>query len=103
MTRKTRRNYEKEAKADPFELELDNAHDGHPGYITFLNPNRLPAETANELNREIDLELQLRKLLSEDDFPPFWDEWRKVPVDELRALIDDVMDHYGANRGKLPR
>lgn len=103
MPRKSRRDFAKESGKKPYELDLDSPPDGHAGYVTFLNPNRLATETANELNRETDLELQLRALLSEDDFDLFWAEWRSVPVDETGALIEEIMDHYGANRGKLPR
>jgi hypothetical protein len=103
MVRKSRRDFAKESGKKPYELALDNPVEGQPDFITFKNPNRLDTESAFELNRETDAEMQLRALLSEDDWAAFWAEWRTAPVEETNDLLDEVLAHYGVNRGKLPR
>lgn len=100
--RKSRRDYVKEATAAPFELELSEPF-GDKTYVVFKNPNRLETESAFDLARETDAELQLRALLSDEDYSAWWAEWRTAPVDETNALLEDVLDHYGANRGKPRR
>jgi len=101
--RKTRRNYHKEATRELFELDLDNPIEGGPQFVTFRDPNKLETGTAFSLARTADPEDQLRILLSDEDFAAFWAEWRTEPVDETNALLEDVLKHYGVDRGKLPR
>jgi hypothetical protein len=105
--RRTSRSFRKEATRDPFELELEPPEvagpDDETPFVTFRDPGKLPAESAFDMARMNDPEVMLRKLLSEDDFATFWAEWRTRPVDELNDLIDDVMEHYGAERGKPRR
>lgn len=101
--RKSRRDYAREAKVPPFELELESSVDGDTAFVTFKNPNRLESESAFELNRETDPEMQIRALLSEDDYAAWWAEWRTAPVEETNALLEDVLEHYGASRGKPRR
>jgi len=96
--RKTRRDFVRDNAARPYELELENPVDGGPAYVTFKNPHRLESQTAFELNRETDPELQIRALLSEEDFAAWWAEWRTAPVEETNALLEDITDHYGAGR-----
>lgn len=95
MPRKSRRDFTRETKRPPYELDLDDGE-----FVTFMDPNKLPTDSAFDLAREADPEIALRKLLSEEDFAVWWAEWRKVPIDETNALLDDVLEHYGANRGK---
>jgi len=102
-TRKSRRDYVREAKVPPFQLDLDNPVEGGATYVTFKNPNRLETESAFDLARETDPEMQFRALLSDEDYAAFWAEWRSAPVDETNALLEDVLEHYGASRGKLSR
>lgn len=101
--RKSRRNYKNESRREPFELDLDAPAEGGPTYVTFLDPNRLPTKTAFELARSEDPEESLRLLLSPADYDAWWAEWASAPVDETNALLEDVMAHYGADRGKLAR
>lgn len=99
MARKSRRNYRNESRRTPFELELDTPRDGRE-YVTFLDPNKLPTKTAFELSRTEDPSEVLKMLLSEEDYDAFWSEWASAPVDETNALLEDVMSHYGADKGK---
>jgi len=101
--RKSRRNYHREITREPFELDLDNPVEGGPACVTFRDPNKLETESAFGLARTVDPEDQLRILLSEADFAAFWAEWRTAPVDETNALLEDVLKHYGVDRGKLAR
>lgn len=101
--RRSSRNYRIESTREPFELELDDPVDGGPEFVTFLDPNKLPSDSAFDMARQNDAEVMLRKLLSDEDFPPFWAEWGKKPIDEMNALIDDVLKYYGADPKKLPR
>lgn len=86
--------YKREARKEPFQVELDNGE-----VVTFKNPNRLPTHSAFDLATTTDPH-EVCQILLGDDFEPFWAEWRDRPMDETDALIDDVMDHYGAGRGK---
>lgn len=101
--RKSRRDYKKEASREVFELDLDDPVEGGPTFVTFKDPNRLESESAFDIARMNDAELSIRSLLSEDDYPPFWAEWRKAPIEELNALLEDVQQHYGSDPKKLPR
>jgi hypothetical protein len=101
--RRSSRDYKKESTRDPFELDLDDPIDGGPTFVTFYDPNKVETESSFDMARANDAEVMLRKLLSEDDFAAFWSEWRKKPIDETTALIEDVMKHYGADPKRLPR
>ena len=100
--RRTRRDYVREAKEQPFELELSDPV-GDKTFVVFRNPNRLPTESAFDLARETDAELPLRALLSDEDYAAWWAEWRHAPVDETNELLEDEMEHYGTSRGKPRR
>lgn len=95
MARRTRQDYVRQARRETFELELSTPLD-NPKVVTFQDPQRLKASDSFRIARENDAETILRILLG-DEFEEFWAEWSEVPVDELLALISDVMDHYGAN------
>lgn len=101
--RRSSRHYKKEATRDPFELELENPVEGGPEYVTFIDPGRIDTESSFDLARMGDSEMMLRKMLSDEDFPAFWAEWRKKPIDETNELIEDVLKHYGVDPKKLPR
>lgn len=103
MARKSRRSYRSESTREPFELELETPPEGHPGYVTFLDPNRIPTISAFDLARAGDSQEVLQHLLSEEDYKVWWAEWAAAPVEETRALIEDVQKHYGVDPGKLPR
>jgi hypothetical protein len=103
VPRKSRRDFVNESRKSPYELALERPPNGRPNFVTFLDPNKLETGSAFDLSRETDPEIVIRKLLSEEDFAAWWDEWKTVPVDETNALLDDVMEHYGADRKKLPR
>lgn len=104
--RKSRRNYAQESRRTPFELTLDSV-EVEPGaeaaFVTFKDPNKLETADAFALARSSDPEQQIRLLLSVEDFDRFWSEWATAPIDETNALLEDVLDHYGANRGKPGR
>jgi hypothetical protein len=104
--RRTSSSFRKEATREPFDLVLDEAErlpDGEYPVVTFLDPNRIESESSFDMARMNDAELMLRNLLSEDDFATFWSVWRKKPIEEMNGLIEDVMEHYGAERGKPRR
>jgi len=99
--RRTRKDFVSQARRTPFELELENPPEGHPGFVTFKDPNKLGTEEAIELQYG-DLQDQMRILLGED-FDVFWSEWSTVPVEETNKLSQEVLDHYGAAPGKRRR
>jgi len=101
--RRSSRHYKNEASREPFELDLEAPIEGGPTFVTFLDPNKLPSESAFDIARMGDAENSLRSLLSEDEYPPFWAEWRKRPIEELNDLLEDVQKHYGSDPKKLPR
>lgn len=98
--RKSRRNYVIEARRSPFELELDHPKSDGKSYVTFRDPNKLATKDAFALSSTEDPVKVLKLLLSEEDYDAFWAEWADAPVDETGALLDDVMEHYGADKGK---
>jgi hypothetical protein len=101
--RKSRRNFKKETTRSPYELEIEDAPEGHPGFITFKDPKALETKSAFDLARTGDPEEQIRLLLSEEDFDVWWAEWGTARIDETNALVEDVLDYYGANAGKRSR
>lgn len=101
--RRSSRNYKIETTREPFEYELDDPIDGGPAFVTFLDPNKLESESAFDIARMNDAEMSIRSLLSEEEYPAFWAEWRKKPIEELNALLEDVQKHYGSDPKKLPR
>jgi hypothetical protein len=101
--RRSRRDYKKEATRDPFQLTLEEPVEGGPEFVTFIDPNKIPTESSFDMARSNDAELMLRKMLSDEDFAAWWAEWRTAPIEETTALLEDVMDHYGADPKKLPR
>lgn len=103
MARKSRRSYRTEATREPFELDLDNAPDGHRGFVVFTDPHKISTESSYELAKSASPELTFRLLLSDEDYDAWWAEWRSADVEETNKLLEDVQRHYGANPGKLPR
>lgn len=101
--RKSRRDYKKEATREPFQLALDDPIEGGPEFVTFIDPGQIGTQSSFDLARTNDAELMLRNMLSEEDFAAWWAEWRDAPIDETTALLEDVMQHYGADPKKLPR
>lgn len=101
--RRSSRNYKIETTREPFELDLDDPIEGGPTFVTFLDPNKLKSESAFDIARLNDAELSIRSLLSEEEYPAFWAEWREKPIEELNALLEDVQKHYGSDPKKLPR
>lgn len=94
MARKYLADFRKAARHEPFELEL-----GDGEVVTFLNPNRISAASAFELARETDSEEQLKHLLSKEDYERFAEVLKELPVDELGAILDEALEHYGTSRG----
>jgi len=102
--RKNRRDFKQEVIRAPYELELDIPPvDGKPIAVTFRDPSTLTTRSAFQLARTTDPEEQIRLLLSAEDFAAFWSEWADAPIGETNALLEDVLEHYGTNRGKLGR
>lgn len=98
--RKSRRDFFIESRRSPYELELDHPKEDGRSYVTFKDPNKLPTRDAFALSNDEDPVRVVKLLLSEADFDAFWAEWADVPVDETGKLLEDVMEHYGADKGK---
>jgi hypothetical protein len=96
--RKSRKDFKVVAEKAKFELDLENAPEGHRGFVTFLDPNKLPTHGGFDLQRERDPEKVFRKILSAEDFAAWWEEWKDTPTDETNKLLEDVLEHYGSNR-----
>lgn len=83
--------------------------DGSEIVVTFGDPNVMECETAFDLAEEQYPREQLRRMLGNPDgtdngqWDLFWREWRSRQVGDLNELLDDVMKHYGADRGKPAR
>jgi len=98
--RKSRRDFRIDTNRSPFELELDHPKADGRTYVVFKDVNKLPTKDVFALSRNEDPEAVLRLILSEEDFEAFWAEWAEVPADETTKLIEEVMNHYGADKGK---
>lgn len=97
--RKSRRDYKQEVATDPFELVLDEAPEGHRGFVVFSPPDGWATEDALNAEQLSPVD-RLRAMLSEEDWEPFWAEQRRAPIAETNALLADVMKHYGVDSGK---
>lgn len=102
--------YKYEATREPFELELDaRDDDGQPRVVVFTDPNSLETEGAFDLAMQENPKRSLQTMLDNADgsdsgqWALFWPEWRTKPVGALNELLSDVMEHYGADQGKLRR
>lgn len=100
--RKSRRSFTKEAKREPYELDLDTPTEDGIEFVVFGDPNRLGSESAFDLSIMNPGEI-FELLLSPEHYKAWWAEWRTVPIEETNALLDDIMTHYGAHPGKLRR
>lgn|SRR5690606_22345473 len=100
--RKSRRDFITEASSrrSPYELELEHPTPDGKNYVTFRDPNRLPTQHAFRLAKIEDPVEVIKVLLSDEDYAAFWDEWKDVPVDETGEMLQDVMNYYGADKGK---
>jgi hypothetical protein len=87
--------YRRESKRELFQIELDNGT-----LVTFADPNRLDTEAAYRLADSASPKANLQALLG-DEFDVFWNEYRHHPVEECEAVVEDVLEHYGADVGKL--
>lgn len=101
--RKTSRDFVKEAAHEPYELDLDNPPEGHPGFVTFKNPVKIETGSAFDIARSQDSEQIAQALLSPEDYKAWWAEWECKPIDETMALLEDAQKHYGADPGKSGR
>lgn len=100
--RKSRRDYKQETAKRPFELDLEEPV-GEKTFVTFKDPNTIPTRSAFSLARVADPEVLARALLSEEDFDLWWAEWSDAPANATNALLEDVLEHYGADPGKPAR
>lgn len=85
--------FRKEATKFPYELELEDG-----STVTFQDPNRLSTKSAFELS-EANPKDALKLLLGKD-FAKFWEEFSERPAEETNAVLEDVMEWYGAEMGK---
>ncbi len=98
--RKSRRDYAKEARREPFQLDLEGSTEENPRFVTFRDPNTVDTETSFDLVEQPNPLKVLQALLSPEDWDLWWAEWKTAEIQETRALTDDVMAHYGAEPGK---
>jgi len=86
--------YKIEGTRETFQLELKSGD-----IITFGDPNKISTEKADDLARAGASKI-FKMLLSDEEYAKFWEEFRSTPQEETGALLNDVMEHYGASPGK---
>ncbi|MGW4487854.1 hypothetical protein ACWEOE_28900 [Amycolatopsis sp. NPDC004368] len=76
---------------EPYLLDIGDEENGP---ITFADPRDLTADDADELATRNSVKFTYQQLLSVDDYKRAWPTLGKMKNRELRAILDDVTDHF---------